>query len=286
MKLAILYFSGTGNTDYVARYLARRLAVPDLETVLWSVERERTADLADFDVLALGFPVYAADAPGFLQEFLHEMSPGEGRGAYVFCTKGAVAGNAVRRNLQRLAERGYVPLGGASVGMPGSDGLAFSRTGSWMARAALEKDFDHLHTVDRLAGRMRTALSGMAHGEPVEAYHRPLPLSVTGVLVDWLWSALYVAFAGYLRNKLLADHQCISCGLCVRLCPVGAVELTDGRPRFDEECALCMRCIHACPQEAIQFGRATAGKFRWHGPKGDFRPQALRPPSGRNGESG
>jgi ferredoxin len=242
-----MYFSGTGNTDYVARYLARELTVPNLEVMLWPVERERLAALADFDVLALGFPVYAVDSPSFLQAYLHEMVPGDGRGAYVFCTKGTVAGNTVRRNLRRLAERGYVPLGGVSVGMPGSDGLAFVRKGSWMARAALEKDFDHLHTVDQLAERMRVELSGMAEGKPVEAYRQPLPVSATGVLGDWLWSASYVAFAGYLRNKLSADNQCISCGLCARICPLGAVELIDGRPSFGAQCALCMRCIHACP---------------------------------------
>jgi hypothetical protein len=38
-----------------------------------------------------------------------------------------------------------------------------------------------------------------------------------------------------------------------------------------------MRCIHNCPEEAIQIGRATIDKYRWHGPKGDFKPLSLRP---------
>jgi hypothetical protein len=38
-----------------------------------------------------------------------------------------------------------------------------------------------------------------------------------------------------------------------------------------------MRCIHGCPEQAIQIGKRTVGKFRWHGPKGQFKPPRLRP---------
>ena len=218
MKLAILYFSGTGNTDYVARYLARRLAGAPVQTELRSIERQPAGTLADFDVLALGFPVYACDSPLVIQRYLERLAPGEGRGAYVFCTKGAVAGNAVLRNLRRLAARGYVPLGGTTVGMPGSDGLAFLRKGSWMARAAVEKNFDRLAAVDRLAQRMSLELAAMRNGETAAAFHRPLPLSVTGAVFDWLWSATYQAIAGYMRSRFWADHRCTVCGLCARIC--------------------------------------------------------------------
>ena len=128
MKLLLLYFSGTGNTDHVARYLARhvgdRFARSPVEIRMRSLEWQPANEVADFDVLAVGFPVYAADAPAFVQDYLSRLSPGRGRGTFVFCTMGAFAGHAVRRNLGRLAARGYVPLGGGSVLMPGTDGLA------------------------------------------------------------------------------------------------------------------------------------------------------------------
>ena len=42
---------------------------------------------------------------------------------------------------------------------------------------------------------------------------------------------------------------------------------------FDDHCVMCLRCIHQCPAEAIQIGKMTLGKFRWHGPLGDFKPK-------------
>ena len=283
MKLVILYFSGTGNTDYVARYLARKLGSVPIEIELRSIERQPPETLGGFDVLAVGFPVYGCESPPFFQAYLARLAPGKGRGAFVFCTKGAMAGNAVRRNLQRLVGRGYLPLGGGSVGMPGSDGLALSGKESWMARSALRKDYDHLKDADRLSAQMSDVLSGLAAGSPVEAFHRPLPWSTSGVLLDRLWAFLYRVFADPFRTQFWADDRCQACGLCVRICPVDNVEMRDGHPHFADHCVLCLRCLHNCPQEAIQIGRFTVDKFRWRGPKAEFQPLKLRPGRGGTG---
>ncbi len=277
MKLTILYFSGTGNTDYVAHYLAGKLAGLPVELDLRPMEQQPAAALDGFDLLAVGFPVYACDSPDFFQAYLEELQAGEGRGAFVFCTKGAMAGNAVRHNLRRLAGRGYVPLAGTSVAMPGSDGLAFMGKDSRMARSALQKDYDHLKAADQLAERMAEVLSGLHAGQPVDRFENPLPSSTTGVSLDRAWAYVYHLFGDYMRARFRADERCTSCGLCERVCPSGNISLHDGHPRFADQCVLCMRCIHSCPAEAIQIGRFTVDRFRWHGPKGDFDPLRLRP---------
>jgi ferredoxin len=276
MKLLFLYFSGTGNTDYVTRYLARKLVDAPIEIELCSMERQPPRQVPGFDLLAAGFPVYACDAPGFFHAYLSRLPPGEGRGGVAYCTKGAFAGGAVGRNLQRLAGLGYSPLGGGSVTMPGTDGLAFLSKNSRMARLALEKDYDHLKDADRLADQMAEVISKLQAGNPVESLSRPLPPRTGIPLSDRLWAYLYEVLGDYARARLRADERCAGCGLCVRLCPVDNVTMLDGRSHFGEHCALCMRCIHACPQEAIQIGKATVDKFRWRGPTGDFRPLQLR----------
>jgi ferredoxin/flavodoxin len=281
MKLLILYFSGTGNTDYVAHYFARRLEqslpLASLEIELRSMEKGPAEALSDFDLLVAGFPVYACEAPDLVQEYLDRLPPGEQRGAFVLCTKGAYAGGAVKRNLQRLAARGYVPLGGGSVLMPGTDGLALIAKNSWMARKALEKDYDQLQDADRLANEVGTVLSEILAGQRADSLRLPLPPKSHRALSDRIWAFLYEASGNWTRPRLRADARCKGCGLCVQICPVENVELQDGHARFAGHCALCMRCIHACPQEAVQIGRITVDKFRWKGPKGEFRPLRLRP---------
>jgi ferredoxin len=276
VNLLILYFSGTGNTDYTARYLADGLAGQPVQIRLQAIEQQPPSTIEDFDLLMTGFPVYACDAPRFYQAYLDNLPPGRGRGAFVFCTKGAYAGGAVRRSLQRLASQGYVPLHGGSVLMPGTDGLSTISEDSWLARKAFEKDYDHLEDADRLIDRFAAILIDLAGGRRPEDLRLSLPTRSRRGLTDRIWAWLYQLTEDYARARLHADSHCQGCGLCARTCPVGAIEIVDHRPTFGDSCALCIRCLHNCPQRAIQIGRLTVGKVRWHGPRGDFTPLRLR----------
>lgn len=287
LTLRMLYFSGTGNTDYVAHYLVRQLE-HELDPVSLiikrqSLEQQPPESVAGFDVLALGFPVYACDAPSFVQDYVARLAPGQGRGAFCFCTKGAYAGNAVDRNLERLAKRGYIPLGGGSVGMPGSDGLALLSKDSRWARMATEKDFDHLRDADRLATQIAADLSALANGASAASLARVPRRKLGDLIVDGLWAWIYDLFAEPWREKFWADDHCQGCGLCAAACPVGNIALDTDRLVFGDLCVLCLRCLHNCPQEAIQIGKMTVGKFRWRGPQNAFRPLDQRPGKGKNG---
>ena len=79
VRLAILYFSATGNTDHVARYLARKLDGRPFEAVIRSVESQPPEELLDFEVLAVGFPVFGLDSPAFMHGYLERLPPGDGR---------------------------------------------------------------------------------------------------------------------------------------------------------------------------------------------------------------
>lgn len=285
MNLLFLYFSGTGNTDYVARYLARKLERPSLNVELCSIEWQTPEAVGDFDLLAFGFPVYACEAPELVQDYLTQLPAGRERGAWIFCTKGAFAGGAVRHNLRRLALKGYVPLGGASILMPGTDGLAMVGKDSWMARKALEKDYDHLEDADRLVAQMAQVLSQALDGQPVQELAQDPAMGSEMSILDWLWAVLYTASENWARSRLYADEGCKGCGLCARICPVENAVLSDGHAQFYDHCALCLRCLHACPQEAIQIGKLTTGKFRWRGPKGTFKPLRMRSDRGTGNQT-
>jgi ferredoxin len=51
-------------------------------------------------------------------------------------------------------------------------------------------------------------------------------------------------------------ENCIGCGACTGVCPVGALELDgDGKSECDpEKCISCLTCVGACPVSAISEG--------------------------------
>jgi electron transfer flavoprotein alpha subunit len=45
--------------------------------------------------------------------------------------------------------------------------------------------------------------------------------------------------------------DCTGCGVCVSVCPFGAIEIHDGKAVITEACRVCGQCVEACPEEAI-----------------------------------
>lgn len=50
--------------------------------------------------------------------------------------------------------------------------------------------------------------------------------------------------------KPSAGKQCIKCGVCAGLCPVGAILAEHPEETVKEKCISCMRCIAVCPEHA------------------------------------
>ena len=63
------------------------------------------------------------------------------------------------------------------------------------------------------------------------------------------------------------EEKCTQCGICEKICPVGNIKLVDGKPTWHQNCEQCMRCIQWCPVEAIQIGKATITRTRYHNPE-------------------
>jgi caffeyl-CoA reductase-Etf complex subunit CarE len=49
----------------------------------------------------------------------------------------------------------------------------------------------------------------------------------------------------------ITESKCTGCGLCVRACPYGGVEVTDKIAHFTDLCNLCGACVVACKFDAI-----------------------------------
>ena len=70
-------------------------------------------------------------------------------------------------------------------------------------------------------------------------------------------------------NKLLnkamkANDDCVGCGTCATVCPKGNIEIKNGRAVIGTNCIGCMACVQYCPKKAINVGKLTVKRARYH----------------------
>lgn len=57
--------------------------------------------------------------------------------------------------------------------------------------------------------------------------------------------------------KIQFGPECGGCGVCDKVCPVGAIQMVDDKLLIDyPECILCNKCVEKCPKEILFFKKA------------------------------
>jgi predicted Fe-Mo cluster-binding NifX family protein/ferredoxin len=56
------------------------------------------------------------------------------------------------------------------------------------------------------------------------------------------------------------SEKCAGCGICVDVCPAGAIEVNQQAIINDEACTGCAACVSECPNEAIIIAQKKVGK--------------------------
>lgn len=275
MKALILYFSGTGNTDYVAKDLHAKLKDLSISTEVRSIETIFPGEVAEFDLLILGFPIYAGAAPEFFRQYLKNLPSAKEKGVFVFCTRAMYEGQAINHVYKQLETKGYIPLGHTSMEMPGSDGLPFMSKDSKYVRRALDKNYGNIREINEFAQRIACVIGEINKVKSLKGLSMKAPRGIPGFnkLLQLLWDAGYSFAEKKMKPKFRAEKEkCVQCGVCIKQCPAKNISMTRDSISFAAHCYMCMRCINQCPCEAIQIGKGTVNKFRWKGPTGDFKP--------------
>ena len=244
----IFFFSGCGNSRYVAEELAR-LNDDDAQPIL-AVDASRPVTLNN-GVLGIVCPIYAWAVPRVVEEKmrqLHFVSKPEY--CYLACTCGDSLGRAPERWSHSLKQMG--------LHLDAAFGFVMPETYINLPGFKL----DTLEGEQRKYAVVRQRLPLVAEQiqqrrHVIDVKRGPVPRFTTYVVNP--------IFYGLIINdkKFQATESCIGCGVCERGCPLHNIKLRDGHPQWQGNCTNCMGCYHRCPTNAIHFGKATVGKGQY-----------------------
>ena len=244
----VLYFSGTGNSRYVARRIADALG----ESCVDLNRRIKENDTSPMDAgerLIFVTPTYGWRIPRIVSEHVEKTEFTGGGKAWFVMTCGSEIGNAAKYSRALCGKKGFEYMGSAQIVMPENYIAMFNAPERDEARKIVEKAQPD---IDR-------AIACLSAGKPFGAPRNNLYDRIMSGPVNCAFFAFFVK-----SGPFKALNSCVGCGRCAALCPTNNIKLVDGRPVWGSSCTHCMACICYCPKSAIEYGKKSLGKPRYN----------------------
>ena len=253
-KVEIYYFSGTGNSLYVARELQERIP----ETKLIPIVSLLNEDVIETKGETIGFvfPIYVSSTPDPVRRFLKKIDLKPTQYVFAITTNSGYPGKVNIYLEKLLKKRGKSIDSYFTLKMMGNSpkGLmpSFMIVQDWASRITKETisalDYEVQNKLDNIHKVIINKEKNMGKDNPnppnffMEYVGRLLQLPVE-------WASEYTNP----KINFYADSTCTGCNLCEKVCLSKKIKMDNGKPLWQKgiKCYYCYACFNFCPEQSI-----------------------------------
>lgn len=229
--MLMLYFSGTGNSRYIAQQFSRRIQA-DCHSIEEAIDFDRL--IGATDTVAFCYPIYGSCVPRILREFTAAHAGAlANKKLVILCTQMMFSGDGARAFTDLLAGSAQRVLYAEHFNMPNNI------CNLWIFPIREGERRRKLRAADKKLDRVCSELE--------QGVVRLRGWSKASRLLGQVQNASWPMVEEKNRATFQADGDCTRCGLCVQLCPMHNLTLTDDGIEQRGNCILCYRCVNACP---------------------------------------
>ncbi|MCL2527031.1 MAG: EFR1 family ferrodoxin [Defluviitaleaceae bacterium] len=257
-----LYFSGTGNTKYIAGLFSQKM-----NAKCFSIEEniDFSTEIKAQDMIAFCYPIYCSRVPRIMREFAHKhMAALAGKKIIILVTQQVLSGDGARV-FTDLFEEGAIDVAYAehfnmqqNMGNLPIWSRIFSPTEKSRQKFIRKSERKMDAVCHDIKGNI-VKKRGFSRGSILLGYIQGKP---------WQKDTSNIA-PQRLEKKLMKDvrvhKRCNACNVCTKVCPMKNLVSQDGRITHLNNCTLCYRCVNRCPQKAITVYIHIRPKWQYNG---------------------
>ena len=210
----VLYFTGTGNSRYLARRIAEGLEMP-LYDLNACIKAGDTAPVQTGQDVVLVTPTYAWRIPRVVSQWLGNTELTGAERIWFVMDCGSEIGNAAKYNRELAAQKALTYMGTAQIVMPENYIALFPAPDKQEAKAIVENAKPAIRSI------IDCIRNGMEFPAPRNnLYDRFMSSAINPIFYKGIVKA----------DAFTVSDTCIGCGKCAQLCPLNNIRLDKDKP--------------------------------------------------------
>jgi flavodoxin/Fe-S-cluster-containing hydrogenase component 2 len=245
LKVLIVYFSQTGNTEKLAKNIQEGIINSGNLCDLVKIKDVDITKLTDYELIGLGCPTFFYREPVNIRKLIAKFPKGNGKHIFIFATHGSCLGNNFYYMTEELKEQDYLVIG--AIDSYADSSLQFYPP---VMHTHGHPDAQELMEAQAFGDMICDRSQRIQKGES-----QFLPKFQ---LVDDTWwfkdsQLMTVEVLRRISPKFTINENCTKCLTCQEGCPGDAIDIEAEPPIIQGEgCIFCWGCEKLCPEDAIE----------------------------------
>lgn len=239
-KGVVIFFSGTGNTKYIAKLFKERFYKDNIEIDIVDIQKENKIN-KNYDFYIFGSPIHAEMTPKIFVEWINKSIQNDYKKCIVYHTLANSKQSDSRIYLAKvLKNKGFDVVINTSIQMPNNYyHILFKR----------ESDDEIKNILLDAPNKVNKIVEDFIQNKKNYINYKKNTIAYKFVYDSFLLYARKYAK----RNFSLDKDKCINCKICENECPTKNISMSDNKLQFFNKCIGCEKCIHRCPTNAILY---------------------------------
>lgn len=237
MNIALIYFSGTGNTLYVGKDIQQEFQKYGVNVDIFSFDEK--SDLLKYDLIGFGYPIYAFNIPKKFWKSISKRIISNKR-YFIFKTSGETLkynNCSSRFFIRQFKKKKCKFIGEYHFAMPYN--IIFRFEDSFVKEQLIYE---------------KKLVTILVHNI-LEQKVNYLSYNTFHLFISWLCRLVNVGAKLNSKFYRIDKKKCNECHKCVSSCPFNNIYLNKkNKIKFSSNCQMCMRCSFYCPRDAIKIG--------------------------------